>query len=158
MGEPYAQRYETMPGTSRYQGARRPSEPVDRETENEIRLWTQSTIDKREELAKGVHEQIRIEISVIRNVAVEEEAKKTTAAIDGLLLYRQMRFEGLVKKMEEEKRTLQLTQDPRGGRYGEQTGRSPQSGRYRGRTSTRGGTTGQEQYGQQGQQTRRRRR
>ncbi len=156
--EPYAERYDTMPGTSRYQGARRPSEPVDRETENEIRLWTQSTIDKREELAKGVHEQIRIEISVIRNVAVEEEAKKTTAAIDGFLLYRQMRFEELVKKMEEEKSTLQQTQDPRGGRYGEQTGRSPQTGRYRGRTSTRGGTTGQEQYGQQGQQTRRRRR
>ncbi|MHC4631269.1 MAG: DUF6263 family protein [Planctomycetota bacterium] len=155
MGEPYAERYDTMSGTNRYQGARRPPEPVDRETENEIRLWTQSTIDKRAELAKGVHEQFRIEISPIRNVADEEEAKKTTAAIDGLLLYRQMRFEELVKKMEEEQRTLQQTQDPRGGRYGEQTGRYPQqTGRYRGRTSTRGGTAGQ----QQGQQTRRRRR
>ena len=158
MGEPYAERYDTMPGTNRYQSARRPSEPVDRETENEIRLWTQSTIDKRADLAKGVHEQFRIEISPIRNVADEEKAKKTTAAIDGLLLHRQMRFEELVKKMEEEQRTLQQTQDPRGGRYGEQTGRYPQTGRYRGRTSTRGGTAGQEQYGQQGQQPRRRRR
>jgi len=158
MEEPYADRYGTMSGTNRYQGARRPPEPVDRETENEIRLWTQSTIDKRTELAKGVHEPIRLEISSIRMVAVEEEAKKTTATIDGLLLYRQMRFEELVKKMEEENRTLQQTQDPRSGRYGEQTGRYPQSGRYRGRTSTRGGTAGQEQYGQQGQQTRRRRR
>ncbi|MBA7674617.1 hypothetical protein ES703_82837 [subsurface metagenome] len=158
MAEPYAERYDTMPGTSRYQGARRPSELVDRETENEIRLWAQATIDKRVELAKGVHEQIRIEISPIRNVAVEEEAKKTTAAIEGLLLHRQMRFEEFIKKIEEEQRALQQTQDPRGGRYGDPTVRYPQSGRYRGRTSTRGGTAGQEQSGQQGQQPRRRRR
>ncbi len=157
MEEPYAERYDTMPGTSRYQGARRPPEPVDRETENEIRLWTQATIDKRAELAKGVHEQIRIDISPIRNVAVEEEAKKTTAAIDGLLLYRQMRFDEFIKKTEEEQRALQQTQDPRGGRYGDPTGRYPQSGRYRGRTP-RGGTAEQDQYGQQGQQPRRRRR
>jgi len=124
MEEPYAERYDTMPGTSRYQEARRPPEPVDRETENEIRLWVQSTIDKRAELAKGVHEQIRIDISPIRNVAVEEEAKKTTAAIDGLLLYRQMRFDEFIKKTEEEQRALQQTQDPRiRGR-----GRYPQDG------------------------------
>jgi hypothetical protein len=129
---------------------------VDRETENEIRLWMQATIDKRVDLAKAVHEQFRIEISPIRKLADEEEAKKATAAIDGFLLYRQVRFEELVKKMEEEQRTLQQTQqDPRGGRYGEQTGSYPQTGRYRGRTP-RGGTAGQQQ--QQGQQTRRRRR
>ncbi|MHC4808164.1 MAG: DUF6263 family protein, partial [Planctomycetota bacterium] len=152
--EPYADR-DTMSGTNRSERPRRPAEPVDRETENEIRLWMQATIDNRPDLAKAVHEQIRIEISPIRKLADEEEAKKATAAIDGFLLYRQIRFEELVKKMEEEKRTLQQTQDPRGGRYGEQTGRYPQSGRYRGRTSTRGGTAGQDQ---QGQQTRRRRR
>jgi hypothetical protein len=156
VAEPYADRYDTMSGTNRSERPRRPSEPVDRETENEIRLWMQATIDKRADLAKAVHEQIRIEISPIRKLADEEEAKKTTATIDGLLLHRQNRFEEFVKKMEEENRTLQQTQDPRGGRYGEQTGRYPQSGRYRGRTSTRGGTAGQEQ--QQGQQTRRRRR
>jgi hypothetical protein len=155
---PYAERGDAMFGTNRYQGARRPPEPVDRETENEIRLWTQSTIDKRADLAKAMHEPIRFEISSIRMVAVEEEAKKTTATIDGLLLHRQNRFEEFVKKMEEEKRTLQQTQDTRGGRYGEQTGRYPQSGRYRGRTSTRGGAAGQDQYEQQGQQPRRRRR
>ena len=151
MEEPYAERYDTMPGTSRYQGARRPPEPVDRETENEIRLWVQATIDKRAELAKGVHEQIRIEISPIRNVAVEEEAKKTTAAIDGLLLYRQMRFEEFVKKMEEEQRALQQTQDPRSrGRYS--PGRYPQGGQIRG-AQPRGGTAEQQR-----QQPRRRRR
>ena len=77
-----------------------------------------------------MNEQFRIEHKPIRKLAYEDKAKKTTAAIDGLLLHRQMRFEELVKKMEEEQRTLQQTQDPRGGRYGEQTGRSPQSGRY----------------------------
>ncbi len=151
MAEPYAERYDTMPGTNRYQGARRPSELVDRETEYEIRLWVQTTIDKRAELAKGVHEQIHIEISPIRMVAVEEEAKKTTAAIDGLLLYRQMRFEELVKKMEEEQRALQQAQDPRSrGRYS--PGRYPQSGQIRG-VQPRGGTAEQQR-----QQPRRRRR
>ena len=157
MADPYAERYDTMPGTNRYQGARRPPEQLDRETENEIRLWTQATIDKKEDLAKSVHEPIRMEISSIRMVAVEEKAKKTTATIDGLLLHRQNRFDEFIKKMEEEQRALQQTQDPRGGRYGEQTGRYPQTGRYRGRTP-RGGTAGQQQYGQQGQYPRTRRR
>jgi len=156
MAQPYAERYDTMPGTNRgidrYQGARRPPVQLDRETENEIRLWTQATIDKKADLAKSVHEPISLEISSIRMVAVEEKAKKTTATIDGLLLHRQNRFDEFVKKIEEEQRALQQTQDPRGGRYGDPSGRYPQSGRYRGRTS-RGGTAEQ-----QGQQPRRRRR
>ena len=119
----------------------RPPEPVDRETENEVRLWSQATVDRKEELAKGVHEQILAEMGAVRNVAVEEDAKKTTAAIDGLLLARQERFDGYVKEMEQERLTLQQGQDPRSSRYGDPGSRSS-SGRSRGRT-TRGGTRSQ---------------
>lgn len=121
---PYG-RGEVMPGTNRYQSPRGPTEQIDRETENEIRQWLQADIENKTDLAKAVHEQLRVEISYVRSVAVEEEAKKTTAAIDGVLLYRQTRFEEFFKKMEEEQQALrQQTQDPRiRGR-----GRYPQDG------------------------------
>jgi N-acetylglutamate synthase-like GNAT family acetyltransferase len=107
-----------IPGTNRPQ--RRPSEEVDIETENEINQWLQANVEDKTNLAEAVHEQIWVEISSIRSVAVKEEAKKTTATIDGLLLYRQTRFEELFRKMEEQRQALQQTQDPRirgRGRY-----------------------------------------
>jgi hypothetical protein len=87
-----------------------PEEQADREAQDELRLWLQSGPDRREELAKSVHQQIVAEVSSIRVVAVEEEAKKTTAALDGLLLTRQERLDTFVKKMEEEK-ALQQARD-----------------------------------------------
>ena len=132
-GQPYGQdmtdplygRGDVMPGINRYQSARGPDEQIDREAENEIRQWLQANIENKADLAKAVHEQIRLEISSIRNVAFEEEAKKTTATIDGVLLYRQTRFDEFFRKIEEEKQALQQqTQDPRiRGR-----GRYPQGG------------------------------
>jgi hypothetical protein len=109
-----------MSRTTRPQSTRRPSEEVDIETENEINQWLQANVEDKTNLAEAVHEQIWVEISSIRIVAVEEEAKKTTATIDGLLLYRQTRFEELFRKMEEQRQALQQTQDPRirgRGRY-----------------------------------------
>ena len=125
MTDPLYGRGDVMPGMNRYQSARGPAEQIDREAENEIRQWLQAGAENRAELAKAVHEQIRLEISSIRNVAFEEEAKKTTATIDGVLLYRQTRFDEFFRKMEEEKQALrQQTQDPRiRGR-----GRFPQGG------------------------------
>jgi len=125
MTDPLYGRGDVMPGMNRYQSAREPAEQIDREAENEIRQWLQASAENRAELARAVHEQIRLEISSIRNVAFEEEAKKTTATIDGVLLYRQTRFDEFFRKMEEEQQALrQQTQDPRiRGR-----GRFPQGG------------------------------
>ena len=121
MTDPLYDRGDVMPGMNRYQSARGPTEQIEIETENEIRQWVQATVDDKEKLAQAVHEQIRAEISSIRIVAVEEEAKKTTATIEGVLLYRQIRFESFIQKMEEEKQALQQQmQDPRSrtrGRY-----------------------------------------
>jgi len=113
----------------------RPAEQLDPQTQEQIRLWLQATPDKKLELAKAVHPLIQSEMSSIRAVAVEEKAKKTTAAIDGLLLARQERFDKIVVELEEEQRKLQeaqgrqnLTNDPaqayqQGGRYGGRTRR-----------------------------------
>jgi len=125
MTDPYGGRGDVMSRTTRPQSTRRPTEQVDMETENEINQWLQAGFEDKTNLAEAVHQQLRLEIESVRGVAVEEQAKKTTAAIDGLLLYRQMRFEAYISKMGEEQQTLrQQTQDPRlRGR-----GRYPQDG------------------------------
>jgi ankyrin repeat protein len=92
----------------------RPGDQLDRETQEEIRQWEQTTIENRGDLAKALHQQIMAQMSSVRTIAAEEKAVKTTATIDGLLLARQGRLDEFLKKVEEEKRVLQQqSQDPR---------------------------------------------
>ena len=142
-----------MPRGQGFESTGRPAEQLYPQTQEQMRLWMQTTTDNKLELARAIQPQIQAEISSIRTIAVEEKAKKTTAAIDGLLLARKERFDGLVIKMEEEKRKLQeaqgllnRTNDP-GQAY-------QQGGRYGGRTSRRGTQTDNTQQ----QNTRRTRR
>jgi hypothetical protein len=138
-------------GTSgRSAATRRPSQqaaqPVDREAENETRQWAQASFDDKSDLAGAVNDQIQLEIISIRDVAVEEKAKKTTAAIDGLLLARKIRLDAFLLKMEDIK-LRQQTQDPRARGGYQQDTRSGRGQTTRGgaRGSTRGGTTGSQQ-------------
>ena len=132
----------------------RPVEPLDPQTEEQIRLWSQVTPDNKVELARAIHPQIQAEISSIRAIAVEENAKKTTAAIDGLLLARKERFDKLVIKIAEEKRKLQEAQSLR-NRTNVPDQVNQQGSRLSGRTSGR--TTGtQTDTQQRGTRTRRR--
>jgi hypothetical protein len=152
MADPYGGRGGVMPRTTRSQSTRRPAEQLDVETENEIRQWLQADTEDKTNLADAVHQQLRLDIESVRIVAVEEEAKKTTAIIDGVLLYRQMRFEALIQKMEEEQQALrQQTQDPR--IRGRTSGRRSLQGSRRGGTGVQG-----EQIEQQNQPRTRRRR
>ena len=93
-----------------------------------------------------MNDQIQLEIISIRDVAVEEKAKKTTAAIDGMLLARKMRLDAFLLKMEDIK-LRQQTQDPRARGGYQQDTRSGRGQTTRGgaRGSTRGGTTGSQQ-------------
>jgi len=128
---------------------------MDRETEEQLRQWIQATTENKLELARALQPQIRTDISSIRRIAVEEQAKKTTAAIDGLLLARQERFDGLVIKLEEQKRTQQQTQQ---GQLNRNDQTDQRNARTRGRTSRRGTTTqgGAQQGDTTGGRTRRR--
>jgi len=130
-------------GTGR---ADEPEEPVDTEAENEIGQWLQTTVDNKEDLANTVNEQLLIEFTSIRTVAVEEEAKKTIAAIEGLMLSRQQRFEEFTIKIEEarQRQALRMQTQEQSTR-GTTRGRTSQGSRTRGRT-TRGDTTGQGQW------------
>ena len=132
----------------------RTAEQLDPQTEEQKRLWMQTTPDNKSELAKAIHPQIQAEIGYIRTIAVEEKAKKTTAAIDGLLLARKERFDKLVINIGEEIRKLQETQSLR-NRTNEPGQLNQQNSRTRGRTSGR--TTGtQTDTQQRGTRTRRR--
>lgn len=137
-GSPYG-RPGVRPGTAK------PEEQLDRETEEEIRMWTGASFEKKEELAKSVQQQITADVAAIRVIAEQEKAKKTVAALDGLLLARQERLDGYLKKMQEEElKAQQQAQDPRlagrtAGRYAPGTqqqttpGAPMQQGRTRGR-------------------------
>jgi hypothetical protein len=133
----------------------RPAEQLDPQTEEQMRLWMQTTTDKKLELARAIHPQIQAEIGYIRTIAVEEKAKKTTAAIDGLLLARKERFDKLVIKMEEDQRKLQAAQGMQ-NRTNDPGQAYQQGGRYGGRMSRRG--TGAQTGNPQQQNTRRTRR
>ncbi|MFH1719522.1 MAG: ankyrin repeat domain-containing protein [Planctomycetota bacterium] len=151
-GDAYGGPYGTA-GTDRNARPGRPEEQLDAETEQAISLWSQATIDKKEDLAKSVNEQVKLEIVAVRRIAVEEKAEKTTAAIDGVLLARQERFDVYAKKMEQERLKLQQqTADPRTADAYGNTGRS----RTRGRTSLRGDTGATQQQGSSGTARRRR--
>ena len=143
----------TIPRNYVPENTARPTEQLDRITEEQLRQWMQATPGNRLELAKALHPQVRADISVIRRIAVEEEAKKTTAAIDGLLLARQERFDGLIIKMEEQKRALQTQ-----GQLNRNIQTDQRTARTRGRTSRRGTTTqgGVQQGNTTGGRTRRR--
>ena len=104
---------------------------VDRKSENEIREWLQQGegVDDRMKLARAVQEQVKTELMFVREPAIQEKAKKTTTAIDAVLLTRQQRFKKLVQKMEDEKKRMLLLQQgqrkrvPRRGTRGRDPGR-----------------------------------
>ena len=155
-GSQYGRGAINIPRGSGFESTGRPAEQLDPQTQEQMRLWLQTTTDNKLELAKAIHPQIQAEISSIRTIAVEEQAKKTTAAIDGLLLARKERFDQLVIKMEEEIRKLQEAQSLR-NRNNDPGQAYQQGSRYGGRTSGRGTQTDNlQQQNTRGTRTRRR--
>jgi hypothetical protein len=116
--------------------------PIDQETESQIQAWVNANPADKQGLLRSVHELDLAELGGLHEVAVEEQAKQTTAAIEGLMLARQERVQKIEQKWMADDERLQRLQE----KY-EQRG-----GRGRG---TRGGTTG---TGQTDQTTRRGRR
>jgi hypothetical protein len=136
------------------QDSERPEEQLDPQTQEQIRLWLQTTTDNKIELTSAVQPLIQSEMSSVRAIAVEEGAKKTTAAIDGILLARQERYDKVAVEMEQEQRELQEAQS-RQNLGNDPTQAYQQGSRYGGR-ARRGATT--QRNNQQQQNTRRGRR
>ncbi|MBL7154579.1 MAG: hypothetical protein ISS79_12760 [Phycisphaerae bacterium] len=81
---------------------------VGRGSRAEVTEWLRpisATTDNRSRLAREVQKQVAIELAFLRKIANEEGAKKTAAAIDGILLVRESRLTKLTERMNEEKRS-----------------------------------------------------
>lgn len=79
---------------------------VTRRSKDEMREWARGPAEDRLDLVQAVQEQVTAEFDFLRELAIEEGAVKTTAAIDGLLAERQERFGKIVKKMERDRERL----------------------------------------------------
>ncbi len=111
--------------------------PLDPDTEMQVQAWLGANPEDKRSLLASVHEMDLFELDGLRQTAVEEEATKTTAGIEGLMLARQTRVARITVKMAEE--------DARLERMAERTGTMP--GAMRGRRG-RGTLQGQQPQGQ----------
>lgn len=104
-------------------------ESVDKESRGEIREWLRGRIEDRMSLAEAVQKQIVVELNMVRGLAVEEGAVKTTEAIDRLLAKRTERFEQVMKRMREAREKMRLGErEERGERGRTRTPRSRERG------------------------------
>jgi ankyrin repeat protein len=113
-----------------------PNEPrIDADTQAQIQAWTSGRAEDKSSLLETVHKLDLAELDGVRTVATEEGAKKTAAAISGLMLARQERVEKITKEWKLDDERMQKLQE----RTGNQPGVYPGTG-ARGTTP---GTPGQ---------------
>lgn len=72
-------------------------------------LASATAVDNRSRMTREVQKQVALELGLLRKIAAEEGAKKTVAAIDGVLLYRQFRLDNLNKQLQEDRRAARAT-------------------------------------------------
>jgi hypothetical protein len=75
----------------------------DPNTQEELDLWLDASVttdNSTLSFARTINERVREEFRPIRQIAAQEDAEKTTAAIDGILLARQERLTELEEQME----------------------------------------------------------
>jgi hypothetical protein len=107
-------------------------------------LASATAVDNRSRLGREVQKQVALELGLLRKIAEEEGAKKTIAAIDGVLLFRQSRLEKLNKQMQDDRRSAatSLRSSRTSGTRGGGTTGSESSGRYA--PSSRNGGQGEQ--------------
>ena len=83
-------------------------EPVlDAETQDQIQAWLGANPEDKRTLLNDVHAMDLAELELLHEAATDEEATKTIAAIEGLMLARQGRVERITTKMAEDDERLQ---------------------------------------------------
>jgi len=125
-----------IPAYKMFEGLEEALEQLNRTGVGEIREWERGDVANKINLAKTVEEQITAEFNFIRELAVEEGAAKTTAAIDGLLAHRQKRSEEINQKLEEARKRQRAREERRDrdrGRGRETRRRSSEGRRTRNR-------------------------
>lgn len=124
---------------------------IDANSESEQRAWVVRRSDNRTLLIRAVQKQFDQEMKLVKQLAVQEKAAKTTKAIDDLVAARKIRYEQINTQLREQRR--QTLAENRETTTGAATrGRSTMTRSTRGRST--GGATGQDIYGTSTQQTR----
>jgi len=113
----------------RLEGMEKALADINRQGQREMRQWTQAGIEDGAGLAEAVQMQVAAELNFIRQIALEEGAVKTTAAIDGILASRQQRFERLIKAIQARQEKARLSE--REQRMEKRQGRTRRSSRDR---------------------------
>jgi len=101
-----------------FAGLERELTAVSSRSRDEIMEWPRpvtSTDTTRARLARAVQRQVAEELNLLRKIATEEGAKKTAAAIDGVLLTREIRLKKLSEKMEANARKARGESSSTGG-------------------------------------------
>jgi len=112
--DPLADPNKIQAAISKFEGLQGELDELDRKGADELPQWFQKESDNRMPLAKNVHDNLMEEIKFIRKLAVEENAKKTIAAIDGLMLRRQQRYENVEEKFRQQRMQLRRARTSRG--------------------------------------------
>jgi len=95
-----------------FEGLKKALADINKKSQKETREWTsalglEDNIEGRRDLAKAAQGQAIAELVFVRELALEEGAVKTAAAIEGLLLDKQERLGKVLKKLEATMRKLQ---------------------------------------------------
>ena len=81
---------------------------IDQEGKKEVREWLNRKVENRIALAKVVQRSTVAELTLLRQLAIEEEAEKTVQAVDQLLAARNKRFEKIIKKLQAEQKSNRI--------------------------------------------------
>jgi len=129
-----------------------PLKVIDANSESEQRAWIVRRSDNRTLLIRAVQKQFDEEMKFVKHLAVEENAAKTTKAVDDLVAARKTRYEQIGQQLRDQRRqTLAETRETTAAAGGRTTGTRG----MRGRTGTTGrSTVGQDPVGTTGQQAR----
>ena len=123
----------TQPAYKMYEGLEEALEDINQSGQTEMREWERGDVGNKINLTKDVQEQVTAELNFIREIAVEEGAAKTTAAIDGLLAYREKRYEEINEKLEEARKRQRAREERRDTRERESRRRGSEGRRARNR-------------------------
>ena len=101
------------PAYMMFEGLEAALKRVNQGSRRETREWIRGTAEDKTSLVKAVQKQVMAEFNFLRELAVEEGAEKTAAAIDGLIADREKRFEEITQKMEAAMKSNKRSRDRR---------------------------------------------
>jgi hypothetical protein len=107
------------PGTGATRPVRRAdvNEPViDAQTQHQIQAWVNAKPEDKKNLIETVHQQDLADLDGLQQIATEGQARKTTAAIMGLMMMRERRVANVAQKWLEDEERMKKLQE----RYGTQ--------------------------------------